>query len=131
LFLRSQRKRLRNLRCRRDALLPFQLLDSPLRRVQLPLQGHDQFDQPINRDSSRTNVFLELLNVHAAFIADFPKSGSASFREWTATQGPPLRGRLLLVEDEPDIQRVIRLLLRKTDLEVDVAATGQMACDLA
>jgi PAS domain S-box-containing protein len=44
---------------------------------------------------------------------------------------PPLHGRLLLVEDEPDIQRVIRLLLRKTKLEVDVAATGQMACDLA
>jgi DNA-binding protein Fis len=31
------------------------------------------------------NIFLELLNIHATLIADFPKSGSASFTEWTAT----------------------------------------------
>jgi CheY-like chemotaxis protein len=40
-------------------------------------------------------------------------------------------GRLLLVEDEPDLQRIIRLLLRKMNLVVSVAGTGQMACDMA
>ena len=41
------------------------------------------------------------------------------------------RGRLLLVEDDPDIQRIIRLLLRKMNLAVSVAKNGQMACDMA
>lgn len=43
----------------------------------------------------------------------------------------PLHGRLLLVEDEPDIQKIIRLLLRKTNLEIDVASDGQIGCDMA
>ena len=44
---------------------------------------------------------------------------------------PPLGGRLLLVEDEPDIQRIIGLLLRKSGLEVQVAGSGQAACEMA
>jgi hypothetical protein len=43
------------------------------------LLRHDQFDQSRDRDPSRANVFLELVNIHATFVADFPKSGSASF----------------------------------------------------
>jgi hypothetical protein len=48
--------------------------------VQLSLQGHNQFDQPIGCDPPRTNILLELLNIDATLIADFPKSGSASFQ---------------------------------------------------
>ena len=48
--------------------------------MQLPLQGHDQIDQPIDTDFAPTNVFLELPHIHATFITDFPKSGSASFQ---------------------------------------------------
>jgi hypothetical protein len=54
--------------------LPFQLLDPLFRSLQLPLQGHDQFDQPTDADFPRLNIFLELLNIHATLIADFPKS---------------------------------------------------------
>ena len=46
-------------------------------------------------------------------------------------QEPPLRGRVLLVEDDPDIQRIVRLLLRKMNLEVEMADDGQTACDMA
>jgi hypothetical protein len=60
--------------------LLFQLLDPLFRCLQLPLQGHNQFDQPTDTDFPRLNVFLELLNIRATFIADFPKSGSASFQ---------------------------------------------------
>jgi CheY-like chemotaxis protein len=49
----------------------------------------------------------------------------------SSRSGPPLGGRLLLVEDEPDIQRIIGLLLRKTSLEVQVAGSGPTACDMA
>jgi len=58
----------------------IRLIELLLRCVQLPLRGHDQFDQPIDRDPPRANIFLELLNIHATFITDFPKSGSASFQ---------------------------------------------------
>src|SRR5208283_1721581 len=54
------RERLRNLRRRWDAQLLFQLLDPLFRRVQLPLRGHDQFDQPTDADFPRLNIFLEL-----------------------------------------------------------------------
>ena len=87
-FFCLHRERLRNLRRRWDAQLLFQLLDPLFRRVQLPLRGHDQFDQPTDADFPRLNIFLELLNIHATLIADFPKSGSASFTEWTATWRP-------------------------------------------
>jgi hypothetical protein len=60
--------------------LPFQLLDPLPRRVQLPLLAHDQFDQSLDRDLSRANIVLELLNIHATLIADFPKSGIVSFQ---------------------------------------------------
>ncbi|MFZ1936826.1 MAG: hypothetical protein WAU84_24090, partial [Thermoguttaceae bacterium] len=36
--------------------------------------------QPIGCDPPRMNIFPELLNIHATLIADFPKSGSASFQ---------------------------------------------------
>ena len=44
---------------------------------------------------------------------------------------PALVGRVLLVEDDQNVHRVIRLLLRKTDLSIDAAMNGQMACDMA
>ncbi|MCY2993408.1 MAG: response regulator, partial [Planctomycetota bacterium] len=38
--------------------------------------------------------------------------------------------RVLLVEDEPSLQRVIGHLLRKLKLEVEVAGDGQLACQM-
>ncbi|HUT92424.1 MAG TPA: ATP-binding protein [Thermoguttaceae bacterium] len=42
-----------------------------------------------------------------------------------------LYGRVLLAEDGPDNQRLIRFLLNKAGLEVDLAENGQIACDKA
>jgi hypothetical protein len=52
--------------------------------MQLPVQGHNQFDRPTDADFSRLNVFPELFNIRATFITDFPKSGSNNLTEWTA-----------------------------------------------
>ena len=41
-----------------------------------------------------------------------------------------LRGRVLLVEDGPDNQRLFGFVLRKAGLEVDIVDNGQAACDL-
>ena len=59
---------------------PIRLIELLLRCVQLPLRGHDQIDQPIDRDPPRANILPELLNIHATLITDFLKSGSASFQ---------------------------------------------------
>jgi len=43
----------------------------------------------------------------------------------------PFRGRVLLAEDAPDIQRVICQLLKKMNLNVEVAENGRVACEKA
>lgn len=40
------------------------------------------------------------------------------------------RRRVLVVEDDPDIRKLIRKYLEKLDLDVDEAATGKAALDL-
>ncbi len=42
-----------------------------------------------------------------------------------------LHGRVLLAEDAPDIQRVICHLLKKMNLDVEVAENGRLACEKA
>ena len=46
-------------------------------------------------------------------------------------QQPSLHGRVLLAEDSPDIQRLLRHILRKTDIAVAVADNGRAACEMA
>ncbi len=72
-FFCLHRERLRNLRRRAALQLTLQLFVPALK-------GHNQIDQPIGCDPPRMNIFPELLNIHATLIADFPKSGSASFQ---------------------------------------------------
>ena len=45
-------------------------------------------------------------------------------------RGPALQGRILLVEDEPSLQMVIRHKLRKLNVEVELAGDGQLACQM-
>ncbi len=44
---------------------------------------------------------------------------------------PPSGGRLLLAEDGPDNQRLIRSLLQKAGFDVDLADNGRIACEKA
>jgi len=43
----------------------------------------------------------------------------------------PLRGRVLLVEDNPDSQRLLGTLLRRMGIEVELAENGRAACERA
>jgi len=47
----------------------------------------------------------------------------------TAARTPNLRGRVLLVEDGPDNQRLIAHFLRRAGLSVEVADNGRIGCD--
>jgi PAS domain S-box-containing protein len=44
---------------------------------------------------------------------------------------PTLHGRLLLAEDSPDVQLLVRNLLGAMGLKVEIADNGQTACDMA
>jgi CheY-like chemotaxis protein len=44
---------------------------------------------------------------------------------------PSSHGRLLLAEDDPNLHKVFRLLLRNTGIEVTIAENGEAACDMA
>ncbi|MCY2988040.1 MAG: ATP-binding protein [Planctomycetota bacterium] len=61
-----------------------------------------------------------------------PDASSDRAQEQTprAEPGPVLPGRVLLVEDEPSLQVVIRHLLRRLELEVELAGDGQLACQM-
>ena len=47
-----------------------------------------------------------------------------------AEPSPVLRGRILLVEDEPSLQRVIQHLLHKLKLDIELAGDGRLACQM-
>jgi PAS domain S-box-containing protein len=46
-------------------------------------------------------------------------------------RSPAQHGRLLLAEDEPDIRRIVGLLLEKMNLEVAFAENGRLVCEMA
>jgi PAS domain S-box-containing protein len=77
------------------------------------------------------------LTIDQGSLADVPMLQApqavlaAAAKPLSIAAGPALHGRLLLAEDDPSIQQIICLLLKKMGLEVTVAETGQMACDLA
>jgi PAS domain S-box-containing protein len=81
------------------------------------------------------STFTLTIDVGAPEDVDVPASPQTSLGERgqppPGPQRPQFRGRVLLVEDAPDIQQLVRLLLRKMNLDVEVAASGQTACDMA
>jgi PAS domain S-box-containing protein len=46
-------------------------------------------------------------------------------------QAPPLRGRVLVVEDVPAVALVISYILQNMHLEVEIAGNGRVACEMA
>jgi len=64
-----------------------------------------------------------------AFVSPSINGGFVQSKR-TKQKLPRLRGRILLVEDAPDNQRLIAFYLRKAGAEVAVAENGKQACDL-
>ena len=59
-------------------------------------------------------------------LAVVPGEGSSS-----AEQEPMLHGRVLLAEDVPDVHLVLGCVLRKFNLQVEIAQDGFVACEMA
>jgi PAS domain S-box-containing protein len=62
---------------------------------------------------------------------DLAKEPTATDTPLSDERAAPPRGRLLVVEDDPDIQNIVRLLLQETKLEIDGAGDGQAGCEMA
>ena len=60
-----------------------------------------------------------------------PRDDSHSGAGEARAAPPPLRGRLLVVEDVPDVQRLMSAILSRMGLAADVAEDGRMACEKA
>ncbi len=61
-----------------------------------------------------------------------PQASSAAKEDLSSTEHDvPLHGRLLLAEDVPDVYAVLRQVLRKMNLEVEIAEDGRLACEVA
>jgi hypothetical protein len=84
-------------------------------------------DLVVDSEPGRGSTFLLTLPCQVAVAGE----ERATTAEDSATTGtiPTLRGRVLLVEDGPDNQRLIGHLLRRAGLEVEIAANGRMAVD--
>jgi CheY-like chemotaxis protein len=50
---------------------------------------------------------------------------------FSAEQEPMLHGRVLLAEDVPDVHLVLGCVLRKFNLQVEIAEDGRAACEMA
>ena len=59
-------------------------------------------------------------------LAVAAEEGSSS-----AEQEPMLQGRVLLAEDVPDVHLVLGCILRKFNLQVEIAEDGRVACNMA
>ena len=59
-------------------------------------------------------------------LAAAAEEGSSSEK-----QAPALHGRVLLAEDVPDVQLLLGYVLRKLDLQVEIAEDGRTACRMA
>ena len=58
-------------------------------------------------------------------------AGATARAEQEEELNPVLQGRILFVEDEPTVQMVVRHLLRKLNLELELADDGQLGCQMA
>jgi CheY-like chemotaxis protein len=65
------------------------------------------------------------------FRISVPVSITASLPNAASTSVMPLRGRILLAEDDVDMQRLIALILTRAGAEVVVASSGLQAIEMA
>jgi CheY-like chemotaxis protein len=84
-------------------------------------------DLTVQSEAGRGSTFMLTLPCTVAQVATGDRGDAPPPAAPVATSA--LRGRVLLVEDGPDNQRLISHLLRRAGLEVEIAANGRIAVD--
>jgi CheY-like chemotaxis protein len=101
------------------------------KRLAKTLNGEIEVASEVGKGSTFT-LTIDAGSPEGVRMLRAPQGTSIAAEEPTSkAPAPILQGRLLLAEDAPDTQMVIRHMARKLNLEVDVAENGRVACRLA
>jgi PAS domain S-box-containing protein len=101
------------------------------KRLAAALGGDITVTSQVGQGSTFT-LSIEVGQLKGVRMMQTPRGALLRSREaLPQAEQPSLHGRLLLAEDSPDIQRLVRHILRKTGVEAAVAENGQIACEMA
>jgi PAS domain S-box-containing protein len=101
------------------------------RRLAKALGGDVQVTSQLGKGSTFTlTVDAGSLN-DVRMLQSFQVSATAEEQPSSIEHEVPLHGRVLLAEDVRDIYVVLRQILQKMDLEVEIAEDGRLACEMA
>jgi len=101
------------------------------RRLANALGGDIQVTSELGRGSTFT-VTIQAGSLRSVpMLQAFPSTPAAGEEPPPGRRQPTLHGRLLVAEDSPDVQLLVRNLLGAMGLKVEIADNGQTACDMA
>jgi len=87
-------------------------------------------DIEVASESGKGSTFT--LTIETASVSDVAPAGPVAGGGLSPeTPQAVLRGRVLLAEDMPDVQRAVGQVLRAAKVEVDIAGNGRVACRMA
>ena len=101
------------------------------RRLAKALGGDVEVTSRLGEGSTFT-VTIDAGSLNGVRMLQSPQAPStAEERPFSMEHEVPLHGRVLLAEDVPDVYVVLRQVLQKMNLEVEMAEDGRLACEMA
>jgi PAS domain S-box-containing protein len=101
------------------------------RRLAKALGGDVQVASQLGEGSTFT-LTIDAGSLEGVRVLQAPQALSTAEGELSSAQHEiPLHGRVLLAEDVPDLCAVLRHILQKMNLEVEIAEDGRLACEMA
>ena len=101
------------------------------RRLAKALGGDVEVTSQLGKGSTFT-LTIDAGSLKGVRMLQSPQVPSTAEEEPSSTEHEvPLHGRVLLAEDVPDVYVVLRQILQKMNLEVEIAEDGRLACEMA
>jgi len=98
-------------------------------RLAKALGGDVQVTSRLGEGSTFT-LTIDVGTLEGVRMLPAPRAAAAA-EPFAEEEAPLLRGRVLFAEDVPDVSSVISQILRKMNLEVEIAEDGLVACKMA
>jgi CheY-like chemotaxis protein len=101
------------------------------RRLAKALGGDVEVTSQLGKGSTFT-LTIDAGSLENVRVLQSPQVFSTAQEQPSSTEHEvPLHGRVLLAEDVPDVSVVLRHILQRLNLELDVAEDGRLACEMA
>ena len=101
------------------------------RRLAKALGGDVEVTSQLGEGSTFT-LTIDAGSLKGVRMLQSPQAPSTAEEESSSAEHEmPLHGRVLLAEDVPDIYVVLRQILQKMNLELEIAEDGRLACEMA